>query len=195
MGSLAVYGRALDTRVRRPFRSSWLGGALLRRGSLCAPSATYIRAVRSLSLIDIFAFTMPKSARSGASAQRTTRAAARANRTAAAALSPANRVDESAGSDGTPAGAAAAGVATPASAGSNAVGSPGYLADFPALGSPPSAASDRTPTAVPGNGGPSVSANAARVAKARKAGAKAAKAAKSVSANGRDVRPATALPK
>ena len=83
MGSLAVYGRALDTRVRRPFRSSWLGGALLRRGSLCAPSATYIRAVRSLSLLYIFAFTKPRSARSGASAQRAARAAAHAKRTAA----------------------------------------------------------------------------------------------------------------
>ena len=83
---------------------------------------------------------MPRSARSGASAQRAARAAAHAKRTAAAALSPANRVDESEGSDGTPAGAAASGVATPASAGSNAVGSPGYLADFPALGSPPSSA-------------------------------------------------------
>ena len=53
---------------------------------------------------------MPRSARSGASAQRAARAAAHAQRTAAAALSPANRVDESEGSDGTPAGAAASGV-------------------------------------------------------------------------------------
>ena len=44
---------------------------------------------------------MPRSARSGASAQRAARAAAHAKRTAAAALSPANRVDESEGSDGT----------------------------------------------------------------------------------------------
>ena len=47
-GLLGGIRTGLDTRVRRPFRSSWLGGALLRRGSLCAPSATYIRAVRSL---------------------------------------------------------------------------------------------------------------------------------------------------
>ena len=124
--------------------------------------------------------------RSGPTAQRAARAAVQAKRPTAAVRSPAGGVDVGGSADGALADVTEPDAATVAPADDGAVGSPGYLADFPALGSPPGATAGPGSPAVADDRVASVPAPPARVAKSRGAGAKAAKAAKSVSGNGRE---------